>query len=344
MQSSRISRIMEALPKEAWARAPIERRLHFMHHEMFVPHPEMVAAIRAIIHRIRRCVLEDKGAAIFIEVPSGAGKTTLVRFLKAAMPDQVTDEETKIRVVAFSVPKTVTLKQMDQSLLAALGDPKAGSGTHYDLDKRSISLLKTAGTELILIDNIQDIPEKRRAGGILQIGNGIRDLIDGSRRLVVLLGTQDSRKILQSNIQLMRRCSAKRVISYFNPLEPSGLSRLGRFMREIDERLPLAECSGIGAMGSKTTQQFAYATGGIQDYIFQILSAAVYHAVTDGREKLSTEDLVFGFEDTFQELSKGINPFKGEAKRILNQEGEPLHGLSVAPLPNNAQARGEANQ
>lgn len=333
---------MEPLPKAIWAQASIEKRLPFMNNEMFVPHPEMAVTIRSISQRMKRCLVENKGAAIFVEVPSGAGKTTLVRFFKAAMPDQVTDEETKVRVISFSVPKAITLKQMDKALLTALSDPKAGSGTHYDLDKRSISLLRTAGTELILIDNIQDIPEKRRAGGILQIGNWIRDLIDDSRRLVVLLGTQDSRAILQSNIQLMRRCPAKRTMAYFNPLAPAGLSRLGRFLREIDERLPLTELSGLGAKGSETTQQFAYATGGIHDYIFQILSAAVCRAVTEGREKLSAEDLAAGYEDTFHELSKGINPFRGEAKRILDQEGEPLHGLLAFSAPKNAQTRGKS--
>lgn len=327
MQTPQIKKILEPFPKATWERAPLERRLPFMNNEMFVPHPEMAVTIRAISQRMRRCLVENKGAAIFVEVPSGAGKTTLVRFFKTAMPDQVSDEETKVRVVAFSVPKVITLKQMDKALLSALGDPKAGSGTHYDLDKRSISLLRTAGTELVLIDNMQDIPEKRRAGGILQIGNWIRDLIDDSRRLVVLLGTEDSREILQSNIQLMRRCPAKRAISYFNPLDPNGLARLGRFLREIDERLPLAELSGLGDKANNTTQLFAYATGGIHDYIFQILSAAVCQAVSNGREKLTLEDLAAGYEETFQELSQGKNPFKDEVTRILNQEGEPLHGL-----------------
>jgi len=339
MQASQATKIMEPLPKATWANAPIEKRLPFMNNEMFVPHPDMASTIRAISQRMKRCLVANKGAAIFVEVPSGAGKTTLVRFFKRAMPDQVTDEETKVRVIAFSVPKVITLKQMDKALLTALGDPKAGSGTHYDLDKRSISLLRTAATELILIDNIQDIPEKRRAGGILQIGNWIRDLIDDSRRLVVLLGTQDSRAILQSNIQLMRRCPAKRVMAYFNPLEPKGLSKLARFLNEIDARLPLAEMSGLGDKDNNTTQQFAYATGGIHDYVFQILSAAVFHAVTDGRERLSTEDLAIGYEETFQELSRGINPFRGEAKRILDQEGEPLHGILV-PHPDKGSQKG----
>jgi hypothetical protein len=224
-----------------------------------------------------------------------------------------------------------------------LGDPKAGSGTHYDLDKRSASLLRTACTELIIIDNVQDIPEKRRAGGILQIGNWMRDLIDESRRLVVLLGTRDSRTILQSNIQLMRRCPAKRTISYFNPRDPAGLSRLARFLREIDERLPLAELSGLGDKANETTQQFAYATGGIHDYIFQILSAAVYRAVIAGREKLTTEDLAVGFEETFQEQCKGINPFRGDAKRIVDQEGEPLYGLLSSPTPKITKMDGNSN-
>lgn len=343
MQPSNESKIMEPLPKKIWAGAPIETRLTFMNNEMIAPHPDMVVGIRAVSQRMKRCLNENKGAAVFVEAPSGGGKTTLVRFFKAAMPDQVSDEETKVRVISFQVPKIITLKQMDKALLTALGDPKAGSGNHYDLDKRPTSLLRTAGTELILIDNIQDIPEKRRAGGILQIGNWIRDLIDYSRRLVVLLGTEDSRAILQSNIQLKRRCPAKCTIAYFNPLDHAGLNRLGRFLREIDKRLPLTELSGLGNEENESTRQFAYATGGIQDYIFQILSAAVSHATTEGREKLTSEDLAAGYEDTFQELSKGINPFRGEAKRILDQEGEPLHGLLGTPPPKNGKKRGKSN-
>jgi len=343
MQPSNELKIMEPLPKAIWAGTPIEKRLTFMNNEMIAPHPEMVVAIRAISQRKNRCLNENKGAAIFIEVPSGGGKTTLVRFFKAAMPDHVSDEETKVLVISFQVPKIITLKQMEKALLTALGDPKAGSGKHYDLDERSTTLLRTAGTELILIDNIQDIPEKRRAGGIRQIGNWIRDLIDDSRRLVVLLGTEDSREILQSNIQLKRRCPAKRTIAYFNPLDKLGLNRLGRFLREIDKRLPLAELSGLGDEDNETTRQFAFATGGIQDYIFQILSAAVSHAATEGREKLTSEDLATAYEETFQELSKGINPFRGEANRILDQEGEPLHGLLGNPPPKNGMKRGKSN-
>lgn len=321
------TKLLAPLPKADWKGAPLEKRMPFMNNGMFVPHPDMVITIRAIQHRIKRCMIEGKGAAMFIEAPSGGGKSTLVRIFKALMPNEITDEKTKVRVVAFSVPKLITLKGMDTALLAALGDPKAGSGTHYDLDKRAITLLERVGAEVIFIDNVQDIPEKRRSGGILQIGNWIRDLIDGCGRLVVLLGTQDSKEILNPNIQLKRRCAAKRTISYFSPFEKVGLSRLKRFLHEVDQRLPLAEFSHLGDDSNKTTLQFAYATGGIQDYIFQILSAAVYQAVADGRESLSLEDLAKGYEETFQDISTGKNPFRDEVKRLLNQEGEPLHGL-----------------
>jgi len=332
MKSQKTKEFFKPLPKTTWENASVEKRLTFMNNEMFVPHPEMVITMRAIQHRMKRCLVENKGTAIFVEAPSGGGKTTTVRLFKELMPDEVSDEATKVRVIAFQVPKVITLKGMDTALLTALGDPKAGSGSHYDLDKRAIKLIENAGTEVIFIDNIQDIPEKRRAGGILQIGNWIRDLIDGSRRLVVLLGTQDSRAILNSNIQLMRRCPAKKSFTFFNPKDGIGLARLRRFLQEVDLRLPLAELSGLGSDSNESTLQFAYATGGIHDFIFQILSAAVYHAVTDGREKLIADDLAKGFEETFQDLGKGKNPFKGEAKRILDQEGEPLHGL-FGPTP-----------
>lgn len=328
------TKFLTPLPKTNWKGVPLEKRMPFMNNEMFVPHPEMVVTIRTIQHRMKRCMIEGKGTAIFIEAPSGGGKSTLVRFFKALMPNEITDEETKVRVVAFSIPKLITLKGMDTALLAALGDPKAGSGTHYDLDKRAITLLERVGAEVIFIDNVQDIPEKRRAGGILQIGNWIRDLIDGGERLVVLLGTQDSKEILNPNIQLKRRCAAKKTINYFNPHEKIGLARLKRFLQEVDQRLPLAEFSSLGDDSNKTTLQFAFATGGIQDYIFQILSAAVYQAVADGRESLSLEDLAKGYEETFQDISTGKNPFRDEVTRLLDQEGEPLHGLLTSGVGN----------
>lgn len=333
MESKQQSDILIPLPKDCWVNAPLEARLKHMNNEMFVPHPEMTVTMLAIKNRIKRCLQEDKGAAIFVEAPSGGGKTTLIRYFKKNMPDEVTDEETKVRVVSFSVPKVVTLKGMDTALLLALGDPKAGTGNHYDLDKRAITLLTRAGTEVIFIDNIQDIPEKRRAGGILQLGNWIRDLIDTSRRLVVLLGTKDSRTILQSNIQLMRRCPAKKVISYFNVKDPSRLKHFARFLREIDKRLPLAELSGLGEANDQTTFQIACATGGIHDYIFQILSAALSRAVSDGRERISQEDLAGAFNETFQDLGIGLNPFLGKVKHILDREGEPLYGLLDSGTP-----------
>ncbi|STR44778.1 TniB family NTP-binding protein [Iodobacter fluviatilis] len=325
MQQESTSDLLSPKPKQMWLGKPLALRLQYMNDSMFVPHPQLARTVTAISNKMNYCKQAKKGRAIFVEAPSGCGKTTLTRIFKAQMPTEILDEKTIVPIVYFSVPKVITRKGMDKSLLKALGDPKEAAGTHFDLDERAINLLKQTETKIIFIDNIQDIPSKRREGGIIEIGNWIRDLIDDSAALVVLLGTQDANAILVPNIQLRRRCPGKLMMHYFDINTESSALEFKNFLRLIDNFLPINGISGLSL--KEISIPLAYASGGIQDYIFQILSCAVKYAVTQKREQLEITDLAKGFDETFQEYGKEINPFLGQVSRLLNQKGEPLYGV-----------------
>lgn len=284
----------------------------------------LTKVINQIRHFSRRCKESERGQAIYIEIPTGGGKTFITRFFKALIPDQVTDHNTLMPVVPFSIPGTVTYARMSPAFLQALGDPKpfadrSAEGTPFD---RAIKMHRHAGVEIILVDNVQDVATYRREAGIREIGKWGRDFIDKSKRLVVFLGSRDSRDLLNPNPELRRRCSCRRKIDYFDVQSTAGMSRFMRFLDEIDNRIPLTKKSSLSS--PDIAYPFAFATGGIQDFIFKVLGEAVPKALEAGREILTLDDLAIGFDELFGDDAKDCNPFRGETTRVLNLPGEPL--------------------
>lgn len=311
-------------PKSMWAQIPVGQRIYYLTNEMAVPHPMLLNVINQIRRYARRCRESERGQAIYVEIPTGAGKTFITRFFMVLMPRQITDHITLTPVVAFSIPGTVTYARMSPTFLQALGDPKpfadkSAEGTPFD---RAIEMHHKSGVEIVLIDNVQDVATYRREAGIREIGKWGRDFIEKSKRLVVFLGSRDSRDLLNPNPELRRRCSCRKKVDYFDVQTVEGMSRFMRFLNEIDDRIPLTMKSNLAS--PEIAIPFAFATGGIQDFIFKVLGEAVPKALEASREFLTLEDLAIGFDELFGDDATGCNPFRGKATRVLNHAGEPL--------------------
>lgn len=313
------------IERALWKGRSVEARLQFIEHELFVPYPEFMLTVRWILSRARQCILQNRGACIFVVAPSGAGKTTLTRYFKLLKPDQVTDELTLMPVVCFSVPMVITIRGMTYAVLDSMGDPRASSGPDYAITTRVTPLLRKIQTEIVMIDNIQDIPEKRLAGGIKQIGTWIRDLSDNSCRLTVLLGTKEAVPVINGSPQLKRRSIARKEIKFFDTTTEAGIARFRRFVKEVDDRLPLAKKSNLDA--SPLFDQLVFATGGSQDVFFQLISAAIFKAVPEGSEMITKKHLAEGFEGVFADAGRGLNPFLVNIKHVIRRKGEPLYEI-----------------
>jgi len=187
----------------------------------------------------------------------------------------------------------MTKRSIAVELLRSI-QPTAGT-TQKDesLESRIHTLLTHIGTRVIVIDNVHDITARRRTGGIKEIGDWIRDLIDDSKILVVLLGAPSAAEIIQRNPQLRRRTSRQVKMDYFKINTPKRFLDFQEFLKRLDAELPLACTTEVT---SEITKRIYFATNGIFDYVFSLFSRAVGIAVAAGRDQWNQEDLAKGFQ------------------------------------------------
>ena len=302
---------------------PITERQFYLQQNLTVLHPNLVRSLTAIKRERIHCINEQKGSAILVLAPSGSGKTHLRNFLKRRSPDRITDVLTEVPVIAFDVPTSATARSMCEALLSAMGETVNGRGQSTLLLNRILTLIPKIGTELIIIDNVQDIPEKRRAKGILEIGGFIRRLIDETNCLILLLGTPAAREMISANSQLRRRTSRILEIDYFYFGTDSEKSTFARFLFQVDDLLPLKKSSFLHH--AETAQRIHLATFGIPSYLFQLLSEAIEESVSENRESINNNDLATAYVKLFADSSKSRNPFIDGINRPLTGEGEPFY-------------------
>lgn len=310
--------------KQAWQGRPVEQRIKFMT-SLVVPHPQFKHAIDGIVARRRRVQIQEKGRAFCVESETGGGKTTLAETIQRMYPDIETDDRTIRRVVYFSTPPRPSSASMSSAVLKALGDPLWAKGRTDVLAKRTIHLLRECKTEILLLDNTHDIPERRAEKGVREVGNWIRDIVDQVPALFVSLGARQGVDVLRANNQTRRRSPGIVHIAYFDYTTRNGISRLLRFLLELDIRLPLSEMSGLSDFD--TAKRIGIATNGIPDYIIKLVTEALEHAVERQREMITWEDLRVGVARLFEDsCPDDLNPFSSDSKvlRQLNKAGEPF--------------------
>lgn len=306
-----------------WAGRPIEERQAYMA-KLHVPHRAIARTAAEINRMAKRCRVEQRGYALMVLAESGNGKTHLARYFSDLHPRDDSGEISRIPIVAFSIPAQPTQKSLGSALLKALKAPKHNQGSAQDILDRAIFHLHAGSAMIVFVDNLQDIPERRRALGVMQLGNWLRELIDRCQCLIVLLGTHAATEITDSNSQLRRRVSRRITMERMDPrVGQDSAAKFYRFLDEIDKRLPLSETSELHSY--ERAVKIFHATFGVLDYIFQLLNEATVFAVLAGRERILDEDLSKAFQALFQDSGTGINPFAADGpQRVLTEEGEPF--------------------
>jgi hypothetical protein len=310
--------------KRAWQGRSLKDRLEHIV-TIVVPHPQFTHAVNEIVARRHRVITQKMGGAFCVIAATGGGKTTLAETIQHMFPDIETDDRTIRRVVYFSVPPRPSSVSMSSATLKALGDPRWEKGRADVLAYRAIHLLKECKTEIILLDNTHDIPERRTLKGVREVGNWIRDIIDQVPALFVSIGAEQGMDVFRANSQTRRRSPAAVHIAYFDFQTPQGMSRFRRFLFELDLRLPVSEMSNLSDF--ETAKRIGLITNGIPDYIIKLLSEAIEHALKNNRENIAWEDLRAGVAELFEECcSEELNPFSpnNQTLRQLDQAGEPF--------------------
>lgn len=313
----------EAPPKVNWLGKPEIERLGWVK-SCFITHPNLVRIFKDVAEKIEYCKNVGRFDAMMVIGGSGSGKTTLTSHLKAfaeSVYGFVDPERTICPVVQIQMPDPCTPAEISIAVLQALGDPLPRYGTRAEIFQRSKRLLKNCEVRLVLIDNFHDTPTKRGAHGMKLAGARIRDLMDESYALWILLGTKDAIRVRNSDPQLVKRVPYQQSLNYFSLKSVQKMREFKRLLEELEKWLPLTEPS---CLNEKNVMGLVFvATEGILDRLISLTARGCIEAVRDGRESLLKEDLRKAFNHIFGKQDDTDNPFSEIFKlRRLNGPDE----------------------
>lgn len=260
---------------------------------------------------------------------TGSGKTTLTQHIaeQARRLHGRDDAEKTIEpAIILSAPDPCTPRELCVQLLTNLGDPSPRKRERGDLPKVTATLMRQCGVRVVLFDNFQDVPAKRASRGIEQVLVRLRELMDQTDCLWVLLGTKEARMVIRSDLQITRRCPYEAELEYFSVKTEAKRRAFVEVLAQLDRWLPLAERTDIGAWAAN----IFIATEGIFDRIVRLLDAAWPQALNGGRERLVRQDFIDAFNFIHGSRPE-INPFvEGFVHRNLNQRNEPYELLRAS--------------
>lgn len=318
--------------KEIWRGKSLEYRQKWTD-DFYILYPKIKKLGVDFEQKLEYCERSHKHETMFVTGGTGAGKSTLTQWLKAFANERYQrfdEEKTICPVIQFAIPTPCTPTELSLSVLRALGEanPKA-KRSQQQIKDAAEEFLKTCEVKLVLIDNIQDVPARRGKRGIEKIGERLRELIDHSEALWVLLGTKDAKKVINSDDQLIRRAAYQVHLPYFNidtELEKASFKKL---LAKIDEWLPVAEKSCLN--DAALAMSMFIATEGIFDRIVRLVDRAWIEAVQSNREKILKQDFENAFVYVYGMDAKECNPFH-EAFTIRPLQGvnEPFEYLRGA--------------
>lgn len=319
----------KAPAKERWRGASIEERSQWSL-GMFFFHPHADYIVRSVLERMEICAQSRRADAMLVIGGAGSGKTALHDFLfeiaKRRYPPREDPTQTIAPVVTLPVPEPATGHQLCVNTLGVLGEPTEVKRPKDKTLKHVKKALIDCEVQLILVDNFQNLPERRGKRGVQMLGARYCELIDASHALWVYLGTQLARKARDSDDQLIKRIPFQAELPYFGIGTPEDRLVYKKLIENLDDWLPLAEPSCL--RDPKVPGMFSIATDGILDRMVKLLDWSWRVTAARGSEHMTRQDLCEGFVKLFGKSQ--VNPFDdGFTTRRLHGAGEPYEVIGL---------------
>jgi len=174
---------------------------------------------------------------------SGSGKSELAKYYVKNNPVIEQDERTHIPVLHYELRSVSTPEEFLKSLLVAIGDPQLGRGARNkgELYARLVTLVRTVGVELLILDEIQVIIERRSAKVVTGIADLFKDLINDTEIPIIFMGMPWSRYLVESNRQLERRISYRHIIPPFRVSSKEDRDNYRRLLKCLADTYGLSE-------------------------------------------------------------------------------------------------------
>lgn len=226
-----------------------------------VDHPRMqrVSKVCDTLRSMKRHAphAPQKLASVFAQSQSGKS-TTIVNYIATTVVNDVLSSgefpadldrcevaRLQRKVVHVTLSSKATLKQLASDILCKLGDPYSHVGTSGSLMQRAYDWMRKAGTELLIIDEIQSLSTNRtrRADGSrgefarsTEVTDGLKIMLIRGLVPIVLVGVEEARHYLFGDPQLAARCIEE---VNFQPL---------RFERSDEQKMFIEFCGQYGCL------------------------------------------------------------------------------------------------
>jgi len=287
--------------------------------EIIVFHPRM----KTILDKLISCTIASahtrEPQCMIVTGPAGVGKTTLIESLKDNLSSSNDFCKKSIPIVSIEIPEKATIDIITQAFLENLGDPMSYRGGLSEKKSRVIKLLIARNVKVVIIDEFQNVIDKKTQKAVFHISNYIKSLINQTKIPYFLFGMESSIRVLEEDPedQLRQRFSVRRSLEPFK-WDPEGdNSEFITLMSIIDKSLPFDKSSNLNQYD--IALKLILASRGRFRYIMKIIQWAGDYSIDNNLSHIPISALSNGFlEQVGTDKLVPINPFDLSHPDLLN--------------------------
>lgn len=257
--------------------------------------------------------------------PSGVGKTSIIEKYLKQNPRRNEYEVTEIPVLHVTLSEIKTTVSMYQQILYNLGHPRPfESKNELELRVQIKSLVKNCKVEMIIIDEFQQLIERKTNAILSDTANSLKRLIIEIKIPVVLVGMPYSVVILDTNSQLSSRFQHRHNIQPFRISKEQDRISYYTFLSLLEKQMFLPEESNLSKQDI-ASRLYMYCEGscrklrGLLDVVFE-------QTLISGEGKISLARLASTASFLDPELDKATNPFLIDSSEIKIKEPDEKVG------------------
>lgn len=287
-----------------------------------IPH----SAFEKASSRLRQCFnyadCASEPICIAVVGESRTGKSRVLEECSVANQPVRKPEGLYVPILHVKTPSKPTVKGLAELMLRAMNDPRFDAGTENAKTIRLHTLMKNAGTRMVMIDEFQHFYDKGSHKVMHHVADWLKILVDDSKVALVVAGLPSCQAVLEQNEQLAGRFLAPVFMPRFDWKEVDQrdefMAILGAFQDSLSEHFDLP------ALDTPDMAFRCYCgTGGLMGYLTKFLRQVVWNALDDDRRIISLPDLALAHDQAVwsrESLSSVLSPFAPKINLIPSED------------------------
>lgn len=241
--------------------------------------------------------------------PTGSGKSTLIRYFQASMPqDGGIDAST--RSIYLRLQERPSVARLLSVLLRKMRYPFASVTSRNLSIKREVLLdaLRQSGMKMLFLDEAHYLCQHRRTSNPDTFGtyatDFLRELIDEAQMTLVLIGDQGLDRLAEVDAHLAARTPIRIALQNFGNKGNDWFGVIRTLLNSVEQ------VNASSLLGGLQMQRLHTATGGNMRQLKWLICEAVMVAVDAKSEAIRDKDMALAFERLNGAACERSNPWK----------------------------------